>query len=253
MHSTLDLLDKLDSQWQLGSRADLSALLEMVPTDHRREMCVEICAADLEWRWRTSAARHQLNQTFEGEHLSNRPRSVEYIRYLGGLWDDPDCRRRILEAEWSVRSVWGDSPDVDSFATQLPDRVDWHLELEHLLDGIAPLIISVDRNPEPLVCRIPSRFVLGRQNSDEPSPPAWIASSNRMIVKEIEYRNLSREQIRFRRTRAQEIELSNISANVGVLLHCGTLLPGQRERVATPITIAIDQCEIEIAIESKYY
>ena len=247
----IPLLEQLDEQWARGQTADLAALLRMVHGEDGNDLRVELCAADLEWRWRTGAEKIASKAT-SAATLPARPHASDYRTLLGELWDDPACRREILEAEWCARSVWGDAPDVDEFASKFSMQPDWNAELAEKLNSIIPLVIAVTRNKSDasLLVHVEHDFVMGRQSVGEPPAPAWLESSRRLVIANADNRGVSREQLRMRRTRMAEVELTNLSRVSPGRFENRILLPGDSMRLGVPWRMTVGELEISIRADT---
>lgn len=142
----MDILDDFDRRWRVGERPDLAALIKRLRFQGDDELCVELCAADLEWRWRacqhksssrshalsnatshsssTSAlrkrAQHFADHAPQAEESARKagPLALEYAPLLDALLREDKHSRRMLEAEFLARSQWGDAPDIDAFLTE---------------------------------------------------------------------------------------------------------------------------------------
>ncbi len=246
--SIMDMLDELDGLWRRGQRPDLRQLLARLKYDGDTDLCIELCAADLEWRWRAMAdksdrSRRAANAWALSVSLADSPagpHASEYAPLLEGLWLDPSCQARMIEAEWLARSQWGDRPDLLHFLEAYPHLIEIKDELAEQLNQLAQLTMAVSKDDKPLLSLyLPARFVIGRQNRGEPAPPVWLPNQARMIVSSSDDRSLSREQMTVRRTRTHEIEIANSSRNVAISLENGTLSPGNSTRVPTPVAISL--------------
>lgn len=248
------LLEQIDEQWKIGAPPDLKTLLVQVPADEGA-LRVELCAADLEWRWRTEFPAESLGADSRPS-LPEKPKASDYRELLADHWDDMACRRNLLEAEWCARSLWGDPVDVDEFAQQLPSESGWSERLSQQLHGFAPLDATLQgQTPgdRPRVFRVSQEFVIGRQQKGEPAAPAWVQAEGRLIVAGRSFRDLSREQFRVRRTKLLEVEVTNLSKNE-VQFVDSTLLPQAAMRIDLPfeveagtLKLAIDRCRSHVA------
>lgn len=238
MDSTFDLFDRLDDYWKTHSGDNIEAILKIAtgrcePIDVR----VDLCAADLEWRLRTRSPSMR--------------RAIDYQKLLGRDGEAPDVQRQLLEAEWVARSRFGDRPDVDDFARQIPGNETWRDELGRLLDLIAPLRLSIHDGHEVVMeCQVPAQFVIGRANRHDPNAPAWNAKEKRVIVANSQFRSLSRMQLSVRRVRAEEIELVNLSRLIHSKLEHGSLKPGEKIRHSLPLTLLFTDFFLQICCES---
>lgn len=255
LKSPLDFFDRLDLHWKSRNQDDIRSILRSAENDGQpSEVCIDLCAADLEWRWRMAAGPQGCwtpGPLGESESmLTPTPAAKDYQPLLGPLWQTPDCRKQMLGAEWLSRSQFGDRPDVDQFADSVPS-FEWDTQwLADLLDTVAFLQIDF-HNVHTLVltCPGPSEFTIGRATRDEPSAPAWNAEQRRAIIANVDYRQLSRTQLQVRRVRLEEIEVTNISKSAPVQLSLGFLEPGQSQRCFLPFRITFDQCTLQIRCE----
>lgn len=250
MQSAAEILDELDQQWAAGGCPDLQSLLAQVPANEP-ELIQELCAADLEWRWRKHADG---NLSPGDDSLPAKPIAADYRILLGDQWDDPDCRRNLLEAEWCARSIWGDTPDVDQFATQMPMQADWNSSLARELAALVPLQATLTSRSlkQPISVRVNHDFIVGRQGAGEPKAPAWIAQTARLIVANSHYRVISRDQLRVRRTRLREVELSNISRVIAGTWGDHHLEPGQSARLQLPTSIKVGELEVQLGFDDPH-
>lgn len=178
------------------------------------------------------------------------PRAKDYQSLLGPLSKLPECRKRLLETEWLARSQFGDRPDVDDFAHQMPENETWSDELADLLNTVAPLLMTFhEGHTIAFSCPAPSQFVIGRGNRDEPDAPAWNAKERRAIVANTDYRRLSRSQLSARRVRLEEIELTHISKNAPIELLFVAINPGKTFRCGLPLRITFDRFALNIRFD----
>jgi hypothetical protein len=185
------------------------------------------------------------------KNLNAVPRASDYRKLLGDVWESGGVQQELLEAEWLARSRFGDRPDVDDFARQMPDNELWRDELGNLLDLIAPLRLSFhDGREEVMECRVPAQFVIGRANRKDPDAPAWNATENRAIVADAQVRSLSRNQLSVRRVRLEEVELVNVSRLIPTKLESKTLYPGEMIRRELPLTLFFTHFQLVIGCES---
>ena len=235
----MDCLDQIDSQWRRGARPEIEPIIERLLGEGDHGTCIEVCAADLEWRWRTA---HQRSER-------SGPHARDYAPLLAELWNEAENRRRMVEAEWLARSGWGDQPDLKQLAQTLPDQTELPADLLDKLDAFSHLTVVVaDLDGRELIAHaLPSRFVIGRQTRDEPPPPVWLSGSRRLIVAGSHDRALSRQQIAVRRTRLHEVDLENRSRSVDIELAAGPLVPGTSARVATPVNIVFSAYRLTLA------
>jgi hypothetical protein len=146
----MDILDDFDRRWRAGERPDLAPLIASLRAQGDDELCVELCAADLEWRWRArqhkpSSRSHSLSSASShspptaalrnraqhfadpaphpNEPLKNTgPLAIEYESLLDSLLRDHRYCQRMLEAEFLARSQRGDAPDIDAFLAETQYR-----------------------------------------------------------------------------------------------------------------------------------
>lgn len=244
MTSSFELIDDLDRQWSGGVPPDLPSLLDRVPSgeDWLKE---ELCAADLEWRWRLHA-KLRSEKVIGG--LAARPGADSYRSLLGDRFGDCECRRNLLNAEWNARSLWGDEPDLDEFAKQMPDHADWGERLQLQLYHVDPLlaVLTGRQLGEPISIRIGRDFVIGRQASGEPEAPTWIEESGRLILANAHYRVMSRNQLRIRRTRCSEVELTNLSQMIGGRFGKHQIGPMENARISLPFSVTVGEISIKL-------
>lgn len=235
----MDALDQIDSQWRSGTRPNIAPVIERLRGDGDPGTCIEVCAADLEWRWRTA---HQRSE-------QSGPHACEYASLLAELWNEAENRRRMVEAEWLARSGWGDQPDLRQFSQTLPDQTELPAGLLDKLAAFSQLTVVVANldGRELIAHALPSRFVIGRQARHEPPPPAWLSGPRRLIVAGSQDRSLSRHQIAVTRTRLHEVELENTSRSVDIELAAGPLGPGANARMATPLNIVFSAYRLTLA------
>ncbi len=248
LNSPLDHFDRLDAYWKTRGGDDIRAIYQAAESrQESADVRIDLCAADIEWRWRTRSAPLGFAVAKVGHTSAAVPLATDYRSLLGPLWDLPDCRKRLLETEWLARSQFGDRPDVDDFARQMPENKTWPDELAGLLDTVAPMQMTFHEGHSlVLSCPAPNQFVIGRGTRDEPDAPAWNAKDRRAIVAGVDVRQLSRTQLSVRRVRLEEIEIINISKNVPTELLFVTLNPGQAFRCHLPQRISFDRFALNI-------
>lgn len=242
--SAEELFDALDNAWSSGSGMSVSRLLTKVPLESV-ETAVELCAADLEWRYRSDS-----DQACFG--LPCRPQAADYAKLLAEFSPDERLRKNLLEAEWCARSLWGDAPDIDQFAQQFAHQIagdeSWREELAEQLCTLAPMYGTLASPSLKHGCSLilSSNFCVGRQSRDEPPAPTWNPKNNRLIVANSHYRVISRDQLQVRRTRRREVELKNVSSSIGGVWGKHPLGPGQSQRLRLPCEIGIGEMTLSI-------
>ena len=257
-----ELMEELDHQWCKGDFPN-SILTDLIPriapdeTD-REEIICELCAADLEWRWRASEAlakdslnlstgfEHEMNSLQASPALSGwgdqsivpqRPKAADYEHLLG---DNSDLKQRMILAEWTARGLHGDKPELESFTKLFPADAHWEKRLQTALDAVSSLRAIVKYKEHQEFSRfVPPRFEIGRQGRDEDPPLAWVADRNKLVVADLETTCLSRKQLAVLRIAENRVRISNISKNVSLDSQSEVLRPGADLCRALP-------CEIEI-------
>ena len=274
-----DIMNRLDEHWAENPFDDqiLSKLLRLVPDDccQRMDWRIELCAADLEYRWTqcrkmTDSALRRSDYQVAGRVLDiqevalstrdpstngfhapvpRRPRAKDYEALLGEDWTSTECRRRMILAEWQIRCVAGDEPDIADFLLEFDGDARWQAELYEALSNLSAVKLQVTQNNEIMIEQfLPPRFVLGRQVRGEPAPPAWLPDAQKLVVIATDNTNLSRRQLEFRRCRTHEFEVTNASRNVSVELGRFKLKPGQAQRLPTPVSLEMPRLSIEISV-----
>lgn len=250
---SLDLFDRLDHFWKNHTGDDIVAILDLAAKRaESTALRVDLCAADLEWRLRIGTQSLTKSSRRAVSRLSAIPRAIDYRKLLGADWELPNVQKHLLEAEWVARSRFGDRPDIDDFALQLPSHTAWRDELASLLDLIAPLRLSFLNQMDETVlsAAVTAEFVIGRAHREEPDPPAWNARKCRAIVAKATFRSLSREQILVRRVRVEEVELVNLSRLIPTQFNKETIKPGEKLRRALPLTLYFTNYRLQICSTS---
>lgn len=254
----MDVLDEFDRKWRAGDSPDLASLIEQLRNQGDDELCVELCAADLEWKWRASHAKTAGIRCLSWPETEMRsavgPRMRDYATLLQALMSDRSHVQRMLEAEFLARSMWGDAPRIDAFLEEanMADcfEAEFELHLVEQLDHLAQLRVGVFRSDHLLLnVRVPPQFTIGRQDRREPPEPAWLPKTSRLIVAGHDDRSVSRKQIVIRRIGIHEISLSNGSRNVGFALDNCQLQPHESTRLLTPVTIVLGDLTVKICTE----
>jgi tetratricopeptide (TPR) repeat protein/tRNA A-37 threonylcarbamoyl transferase component Bud32 len=133
-----DILDGFEGAWRSGETPDIDRYLTKFcgPSSDelgadRTEVLLDLIPLDLEYRWRepSSALRGP---------LPPRPRLEHYLARYPELEQPPGIPLPLVSAEYRIRRLWGDQPDIGeylarfpSLAASLPD------ELERIDDEIA--------------------------------------------------------------------------------------------------------------------
>jgi hypothetical protein len=282
-----ELMEQLDQIWENRPADDgyILRLIQSIPSDYRLrgEVAIELCAADLEWRWRTSerergvalsanspdlrASSDSLLQMGIGppsasssdgfivgskRWLSMTPRASDYQPFLWEWWSSCGCRQKMYLAEWQVRSSFGDQPEIFEFRKLWPNEPEWSRRLQLELDLLGFIRICVSRQGrELLVMRLPAEFTIGRQHRDEPAPPAWVNEQCKLVVADVGDTNLSRQQFQLTRTRLTEIQMTNSSRNVGISIDSAMLLPKQSRRLKLPIKMSVGDLTLKFEIQTE--
>lgn len=250
MKATLDdLLDQLDQAWAKDSIPDLAGLITRVPAEALGDS-VELCAADMEWRWRKLSA--QRNQASAADPLGSRPGARDYASLLGDSWEEVNHQRTLLEAEWSTRCVWGDRPLVDEFADTWAGFVNLHSRLVAILDDMAPLMVRLVspllKKPQAISATTP--FIIGRQGKSDPEAPGWRTKPNKLVVANSHFRTISRNQLTVRRIRIHELQIENNSSSVPFTSDELELAPGQAKILQLPVATSVGEVQIQLQTPS---
>lgn len=242
MTESSDLFDELDRLWAETGCADLPLLLSQAPKSDAWTRA-ELCAADLEWRWRRHQAPGSESEKEFCESIPQRPNASDYERFLVESWDDDQTRCTLLEAEWGARCVWGDGPDLDEFSKLRSDCPKWSGVLSRQLYSLLPLEAVLDGRQlrRPLTVRLSRDVVLGRQKIGEPKAPSYIEASGRLIIASSHFRSISREQLRLRRTRRNEVELTNVSKSTKGKFGSFELGPSESTRTELPLNLVVGE------------
>jgi hypothetical protein len=232
------LLKELDDHWENGLAPDIVKMLSRAGS-----ASVELCAADLEWRWRRS--RHTGTASGLAAILPERPAAVDYQALIPELWRIRECRLELIESEWIARSVWGDEPHVESFLKLWAADGVTAEALMRKLGAVSPLFLSVFRDGFcKLTIPAPAEFIIGRRKSDEPPAPAWIPDTRRLLMAEGTDLKISRNQASVRRTRIREVYIENLSAKAELPLGSRTLRPRSHCHLPIPLQVAFNGVQI---------
>ena len=248
MVSTEKLLQRLDMQWRLRCIPNLPEMLREY-SNREFEGPVELCAADLEWRWRTAEMRLTSPST-NAHDIDRRPKAEAYAPLLGDHWSLAPCKQRMLEAEWIVRNAWGDSPSIDCFARQNELEESVIESMIGQLNLISTVAITVSHPEGEIELFDQHSLTIGRQRMREPASPTWIPEKKRLIVANKAHTNISREQIRLRRVSAWYFEVKNISESVSLKLAHGVLRAGESIQARLPYEFSINNLRISIFVDS---
>jgi len=250
MASAEVLLDRLDSLWRMGIAPNIEGMIyELSEVGYDGQ--TELCAADLEWRWRTQEQDIQVATHRNIPNLLASPSATDYQSLLGNAWILPACQQRMIDAEWLARSAWGDKPHINDFVAQYRLSELQTESVSQQLNHVLPTQLEVLRNAEIVqVIFCPNDIILGRQNSGEPSSIAWIPESRRLIVADIHQRDLSRNQLRLRRVRAEAFELTNLSKQVSLTTDCKALAAGQTLSKQVPFEFSLNEWKISVSAVS---
>ncbi len=235
--SAAEFIDRFEDAWTKNPYPNPHKWLSSVDYQNT-DLAIELCAVDLEWRWRIQAIAEQHEKKGVQNDIPLCPVAEDYRSVIGDLWKVDEMRQRLVMVEWGVRNMWGDRPDTDSFLSMFPDDESWQHQLEAQLDALLPLDVSILKNGGLVMeMHVPARFHLGRQKKEEPSPPAWVNSTARFLIAKGEERQISREQVQVRRTRRGELELRNAAGPFTVQLDFDFLKPNATARFALPIAL----------------
>jgi hypothetical protein len=231
-------VDGFDAAWQHAPYPDLRKWMKPIINAAQSETAIELCAIDLEWRWRVGTTAKASCKKSLQKGLPVCPFAEDYRVILGECWNAIDMRQRLMIVEWGVRNVWGDRPDTDVFQLRFPEDMDVRQKLESHLDSLLPLNVSVLKNGSLIMqSKVPARFQIGRQRREEPTSPTWVNSTSRLLIAKSEERQISRKQVQIRRTRRGEIEITNAPGSFCVRLDLSILEPNQISRFTLPVEL----------------
>lgn len=237
MTSTDALLDRLDFLWKDGLAPNLNDLLAGCHDPMAR---AELCAADLEWRWRVQGL----------SPITAWPAS-NYQAILGDAWSLPACRQLLIDAEWLARSAWGDKPHIDHFVAHHQLAESQKGSLWKKLDQVVQMKLIVGCSSKNVFeFSVPFDITLGRQNSWEPSSPAWLPDTGRLVVADMQQRNISRKQLGLRRVRVEEIELINLSERRALKIDIYEIAPGGTMNAFLPFVFSYNNLSISVVAAS---
>lgn len=240
MESLESLLKELDDHWQNGITPDLAEMLHRAGYPHDSG-CVELCAADLEWRWQKPGREAKKHATGPSATLPLRPVAFDYQALIPDLWRIRRYRLQMMESEWIARCAWGDHPHFESFLKLWSADGVTMEGLMKKLQTISPLYLSVFTQGRCAVkAAAPPEFIIGRQRSAEPSSPAWIPSTRRLLIAGITDCRYSRNQVRIRRTRMREVCIENLSAKAETPLNYCILRPLESRDFPLPLQIVFE-------------
>ncbi len=266
-----DYIQRLDQAWERCryDQTALQSLLDEVPVDGRQAAAirVELCAADLEWRWRCTrdaelrqrstaghadeprpteikmralaeTATHTDSMSTQLAALPQRPSAKDYSHLLGQVWELDSWRSQLQLAEWKARSALGDQPDLIEFAG-LSSQADWNELLLEALEEIAWFRVTLDDMlTAPVSRRMPPEFVMGRQFRDEAPPPTWLADERKLVVAPRTDTNISRQQIQVQRTQVYQLKITNLSSKVPIRIEDNVLPAHASVQLEMPVRIA---------------
>lgn len=246
-----DLLDQLDHAWSAGKPIILEELFLQVGCLGMESAC-ELCMADLEWRWRAQPGKtaavtpkNSNEQLFRG--LPLRPQAKDYQGLLIEWWGFDDCRQMMVESEWLARSAWGDQPQADEFLTgSVCPTISRDLLIQKL-DLITTLELKVDRAGMSTLQQIaPISFNIGRQKRRESPPVHWNAEARRLVAWSHDSLEFSRDQLAIRRTRVDEIEVTNLSKIHSLHIERIVLKPLESVCVSLPFKCGLKDATITV-------
>jgi hypothetical protein len=256
-----ELLDQLDQFYLLGGQVDDTGLVSRA-RELGMEATVELCCADLEWRWRMRSKKPLAERnkpatvTASFRRRSALPPTIvtsafpcasDYQSLLSPWWLMPKCRSTLLETEWIARSVWGDQPRVEQFLKCIGSQSLTRESLLSTLEVLSPIEIRVCNSSTPAYQQlVPSRFTVGRQKVSEPPPPFWSVRDHRLVAWEINTMQVSREQLLVQRSRIHEIEITNLSSSRDLDIEGCRLGPRQAGHAALPFSCQINDTLITI-------
>lgn len=244
-------LDELDCFWSGESdrRHGLSEIIASLPGGlaGRETLVVELCCADLEWRWRTRGAMPAANASARvpngagpdgSQAISFLQNYDETLREFGSRQAH---RNLLLLAEWRARSAWGDCPDIHEFATANALAVS---DLRSELDALAQMHVQVTYGKKEWECPVTGQFEIGRQDVGEPPPPLWIVDKERLLVSPLSQTVISRRQLRISRVRLREVEIANTSRNVVIAVRRTRLPPSESLRTTLPLELGLGSAHV---------
>lgn len=234
------LLLELDDQWSKRGACRFDTLIVKAQSLGMKAV-VELCAADLEWRWRKLG----FNKERPGNAVQIAAR--DYHPYLETWWNQTECQIAMLQAEWLARSAWGDRPRIDAFLQGKEHPPTARRDLLDYLNVAAKLELAVSNNQQTkLSLPMPSSFVIGRQRVGEPTPPLFIPASDRLIVWPVDEVQVSRDQLRIERVCAFELCVTNISTNCPVTIDGQVLDPKKSQHISLPFFFAVADMSVRV-------
>jgi hypothetical protein len=241
------LLKELDDQWTKGLVPDISALLHRAGYPQVTS-CIELCAVDLEWRWRWTSGDATRQVPPSTVALPARPVAHDYRSLILEHWHIRECRLQMMEAEWIARGVWGDQPNVESFLDVWGvDGVTPELLMKSL-EKVAPLFVNVlHEGLCVFTAAVSSEFIMGRRQDDEPLSPHWMPTRQRLVVAELTDTKCSRNQAQLRRTRMNEVFVANLSQKVEMRLGSYILRPQDGCHLPLPLHIAVGDVRLVLS------
>lgn len=233
------LLAKLDLDWTQGNPS-FDILIAKAKTLGINAV-LELCAADLEWRWR------KFGNKKIGRADSTPLTARDYWPHFVGLAEDTNSRLAILQTEWLARSKWGDRPRIDAF---LKDNEYGQANRSTMLESLNVVanfeLTLSSHSPNPFSIPLPVQLVIGRQMIEEPSPPIYSPETNRLILWPLEQVMVSRKQLRLERSRAFELRITNISDSRSIEINGQLLNPLKAQYLWMPSDITIAEVPVRI-------
>ena len=257
------LMEQLDEHWSepVQTPEFLPELFHQVPQNHddRDEIICELCAADMEWRWKT-ASKHSfqmhpfdhakaltsevsgslLAQTELPKRLSAKPTAAEYFAFPEVSGCAANWLQELVMAEWQTVRNHHVDPDIRTYRRLWREDADWNSRLSLLLGKLAPLFATVTRSGQVCMRQIlPVRFCIGRQKLGEPAVPCWNSLERRLALADGKQKSLSRSQFQVERISLKRVTLRNGSSAVSVPFGDTKLCPGEVVELTLPVTIDI--------------
>ncbi|NQV29153.1 MAG: serine/threonine protein kinase [Rhodopirellula sp.] len=125
--------ENFESAWVKTPYPSLREYLSESNDEVKTTLLIELIQIDMERRWRTDGTLPA------ADSLPARPTVADYVSAFPECGCLEDVPVELLAAEFRIRHLWGDCPDVTDFLAQFPERVE---ELQQACDDVVSNLSS---------------------------------------------------------------------------------------------------------------
>jgi hypothetical protein len=248
-YDAIEQLERLDLALGAGDQNAFETIISELADTRQIDLAVDICVADLEWKWR-GATSHPDSKSPDPPHDDSVAFYADRLKSFGFNLDLRHYNA-LVRGLWFCESAWGDRPTISEYQHRYDIDPDVADRMINDLDEIQRWVVksSTGRGHLRSTPIRASSFELGRQRRDEFDPVYFDEQSKRVVLFPSNASWISREQLQFRRVAIHKVMLKNLGKSTCKFDSELRLPPGDEFERCLPLTFTIADAQIVIETE----